>query len=152
MASVESRVESSGVRGYGSDGFKHKGVRGVGGVQGVQVDIRKFATKLVRVRSYYGVPNGYRAPFRCLFSMDIRLYFPVRRPFQVRAPPPRRRPLRRLNVRVGPDQLIDWEDVRAALHDQDSDDDSVRTSLLEKILRKVIDQRRLRDMRFQSLM
>ena len=137
-----------------NNGFKHKGVRGVGGVQGVQVDIRKFATKLVRVRSYYGVPIGARrTSFRCPFSMDIRLYFPVRRPFQVRAP--QRRPPRRLNVRVGLDQLIDWEDVRAAIHEQDSDEDSAPTLLLEKVFnhnRKVIDHRRLRDVRLQSLM
>ena len=84
--------------------------------------------------------------------MDIQLYFPVHHPFQVQAPPLQRLPI---HMRIGLDQLVDWRDINMAIHDDDSDIDSVRTILLEKVFnhnRKVIDNRRLRDGRLQSLM
>ena len=127
------------------------------GVHKGQVDIRKFATKLFRVRSYYGVPIGVTLPLlhgRTSFrsscgSMDIRVFFPARRPFQVRAPPPRR-----LLFPPRPDQLVDWEDIHAAIHGEDSDTDSVHTMLLERVFnhnRRVIDNKRLRDVRLHGL-
>ena len=84
--------------------------------------------------------------------MDIRLYFPVLRPFQVRAPRPQRL---RPRTRIGPDQLADWRDFHIAMFGDDSDIELVRAILLEKVFdhnRKVIDNRRLREVRLQSLM
>lgn len=114
------------------------------------MDIRMFATTIYRVRSRYGLFPGSRPPLRFSWNMDIRHYFPVCRPVQRRAPPPPRR-IRR----VDPDELVGWRDIYAAVQDEDSDSDSVRTKLLEMVFnhnRKVIDNRRLRDVRLQCLM
>ena len=108
-----------------------------------QMDIRKYATKITRVRSYYGFFPGLLPPRRFFWNADIRHYFPPCRPVQRRAPPPPRR-----IQRIGPDTLIDWRDIDAAIQDEDSDAESVKTVLLEAVFnhnRKVIDNRRVRD-------